>query len=60
MRALGKLGAKIGVLAAATLGLGGCMSVGEDGRNLLPESTSLAYFPKKTQTQNLLEQLPGP
>ena len=40
--------------------LSGCMSVGEDGRDLLPEETSLAYFPKKTQTQNLLHQLPAP
>lgn len=49
-----------GLLAALALGLGGCMSVGDDGRDLLPESTSLAFFPKKTQTQNLLQQLPGP
>ncbi|WP_338304254.1 hypothetical protein [Erythrobacter sp. Dej080120_24] len=32
------------------------MSVGQSGRDLLPEQTSLAYFPKKTQTQNLLNQ----
>ena len=48
------------VLGALALALGGCMSVGDDGRDLLPESTSLAYFPKTTQTQNLLKQLPGP
>ncbi|MEE4153166.1 MAG: CsgG/HfaB family protein [Erythrobacter sp.] len=36
------------------------MSVGDDGRQFLPEDTSLAYFPKKTQTQNLLNQLPPP
>lgn len=44
----------------ATLALAGCMSVGQSGRDLLPEDTSLAYFPKKTQTQNLLNQLPPP
>lgn len=51
---------RIGMAAALALGLGGCMSVGDDGRDLLPESTSLAYFPKTTQTQNLLKQLPAP
>lgn len=47
-------------IGAIALMLSGCMSVGEDGRDLLPEETSLAYFPKKTQTQNLLHQLPAP
>lgn len=55
-----RIAAKIGAIVALSLGLGGCMSVGDDGRDLLPEHTSLAYFPKKTQTQNLLQQLPGP
>lgn len=50
---------KILALAVALL-LGGCMSVAESGRNLIPEDTSLAYFPKTTQTQNLLKQLPAP
>ncbi|OBV10215.1 CsgG/HfaB family protein [Erythrobacter dokdonensis] len=44
----------------AALALGGCMSMPQDGRNSLPTTTSLAYFPKKTQTQNLLYQLPPP
>lgn len=44
----------------AALALSGCMTVGKSGRDLLPEDTSLAYFPKKTQTQNLLNQLPAP
>ena len=51
---------KLGLVAGLALGLGGCMSVGDDGRDLLPETTSLAYFPKTTQTQNLLKQLPAP
>ena len=53
-----RLGASIAL--AATALLGGCMTVGDDGRDLLPEETSLAYFPKATQTKNLLQQLPGP
>ncbi|WP_379923276.1 CsgG/HfaB family protein [Erythrobacter sp. R86502] len=36
------------------------MKMAQDGRNTLPTTTSLAYFPKKTQTQNLLNQLPAP
>ena len=45
---------------AAALALSGCMSMPQDGRNSLPTTTSLAYFPKKTQTQSLLNQLPAP
>ncbi len=52
--------AKLGLLGVLAVGLGGCMNLAEDGRDLLPEETSLAYFPKRTQTQNLLQQLPGP
>lgn len=40
--------------------LSGCLSMAQDGRDLLPEQTSLAYFPQRTQTQNLLIQLPAP
>jgi len=50
----------LGLMATAVLSLGGCMSIPQDGRNSLPTTTSLAYFPKKTQTQNLLNQLPAP
>lgn len=49
-----------GLISLAALSLAGCMSVPQDGRNSLPTTTSLAYFPKKTQTQNLLNQLPAP
>lgn len=55
-----RVAGKLGFLAGLALGLCGCMSIGDDGRDFLPETTSLAYFPKKTQTQNLLNQLPGP
>ena len=50
----------LGLTTLAALGLSGCMSIAQDGRNSLPTTTSLAYFPKKTQTQNLLNQLPAP
>jgi curli production assembly/transport component CsgG len=46
--------------AVAALALSGCMSMPQDGRNSMPTTTSLAYFPKKTQTQTLLNQLPAP
>ncbi|MEP3421502.1 MAG: CsgG/HfaB family protein [Erythrobacter sp.] len=55
-----KFGQKLGLVASLALGLGGCMSLAQDGRDSLPQETSLAYFPKQTQTQNLLHQLPGP
>ncbi len=51
---------KLGLACLAPLVLGGCMSVTNSGRDFLPTETSLAYFPKKTQTQVLLQQLPGP
>lgn len=47
-------------LAAASLAISGCATVGQDGRDAFAERTSLAYFPKKTQTQNLLNELPPP
>ena len=50
----------LGSVALAALALSGCMSAPQDGRNSVPTTTSLAYFPKKTQTQNLLNQLPSP
>lgn len=48
------------ILGLAAASLAGCMSVGDDGRDFFPPKTSLAYFPKKTQTQNLLNGLPAP
>jgi curli production assembly/transport component CsgG len=50
----------LSLTALAPLALAGCMSAPHDGRSSLPTTTSLAYFPKKTQTQNLLQQLPAP
>lgn len=50
----------LALASLAALALGGCMSMPQDGRNSLATTTSLAYFPKKTQTQALLNQLPAP
>lgn len=44
-------------LAAA---LSGCMTVGRDGRATLPERSSVAVYPDKTQTQLQLEAIPAP
>ncbi|RNJ64095.1 MAG: curlin [Porphyrobacter sp. IPPAS B-1204] len=52
--------ASLALVSLTALTLGGCMSMPQDGRNALPTTTSLAYFPKKTQTQTLLNQLPAP
>jgi curli production assembly/transport component CsgG len=49
------------LLAGVTaLAVSGCMSMPQDGRNSIATTTSLAYFPKKTQTQSLLNQMPPP
>lgn len=50
----------LALVSVTALSLGGCMSMPQDGRNSLATTTSLAYFPKKTQTQTLLNQLPAP
>jgi len=50
----------LALISLAALTLGGCMSMPQDGRNSMATTTSLAYFPKKTQTQTLLNQLPAP
>jgi curli production assembly/transport component CsgG len=50
----------LALTSLTALALGGCMSMPQDGRNSLATTTSLAYFPKKTQSQTLLNQLPAP
>jgi curli production assembly/transport component CsgG len=55
-----RIGVKASLVGVTALALAGCMSMPQDGRNLVPTTTSLAYFPKKTQTQTLLNQLPPP
>lgn len=52
--------AQIAALTLAAFSLAGCMTVSKSGRDSFAESTSLAYFPKKTQTQLLLNDLPPP
>lgn len=42
------------------LALSGCTTVRNDGRASIPETTSLAYIPERTQTQMLLADLPPP
>lgn len=51
---------KIAVALLCASSLAGCMTVGKSGRDTFAPSTSLAYFPKKTQTQLLLNDLPKP
>jgi curli production assembly/transport component CsgG len=50
---------KLAALAALSL-LSGCTSLIEDGRATIPETTSLAFIPHKTQTQQLLQAIPAP
>ena len=50
----------IPLAGAMSMLLGGCATVGKDGRTLFPETRSKAFFPDKTQTQNLLEAIPAP
>lgn len=51
---------KIALCSIAAAALAGCTTVGNSGRDLIPEDTSFAFFPKKTQTQLLLNDLPAP
>lgn len=50
---------RLAALAAVTL-LSGCATLGENGRDSIPETTSLAFIPHKTQTQHLLAAIPPP
>ena len=40
--------------------LSGCSTLGHSGRDTVPETTSLAFIPQKTQTQRLLSAIPPP
>ena len=46
--------------AAAAVSLAGCTTLGDDGRSTIPEMSSLAVIPQRTQTQNLLAAIPAP
>ena len=45
---------------AGLLALGGCATIGDDGRDTIPEMSPLAVIPPRTQTQNLLAAIPPP
>ena len=48
------------ILVALATCLAGCTTAAGSGRATIPETTSLAHVPPRTQTQNLLEELPPP
>jgi curli production assembly/transport component CsgG len=48
------------LISFAALALAGCTTLGDDGRSTLPEMSSLAVIPQRTQTQNLLSAIPAP
>ncbi|MFN3819706.1 MAG: CsgG/HfaB family protein [Blastomonas sp.] len=43
-----------------TILIAGCTTVGGSGKAAIPETTSYAYLPNATQTQNLLRGIPAP
>ena len=51
---------RAGAVLSVTLALSACGTVGQNGRTAFPETRSTAFYPEKTQTQRLLEQLPPP
>ena len=53
-------GMKAGVAALALVALSGCVSLGKNGRSMIPSTSSLAIVPEKTQTQRMLEAIPPP
>lgn len=48
------------ITSLAAAALAGCTTVGGSGRALVPETSSMAVIPEKTQTQKLLEAVPAP
>ncbi len=50
---------RAGALALA-VALAGCTTVGGSGKAVIPETTSYAYLPDATQTQELLRGIPTP
>lgn len=50
----------IAALLPLALALSACQSVTTSGRDTIPETTSLAFYPARTQTQVLLQDLPAP
>lgn len=54
--------AALRILAAigASAALSACATIGDDGRTAFPETRSKAFYPDRTQTQNLLAKIPAP
>jgi len=55
-----RISSRLGVALVSALALSACATVGKDGRTAFPETRSKAFFPDKTQTQNLLAKIPAP
>ena len=51
---------KLLLLLSASLALTGCSTLAQDGRSAIPETSSLAVIPARTQTQRLLGDIPPP
>src|SRR5687768_10947753 len=51
---------KASFAAFTAIALCGCSSVSKEGRDVIPETTSLAFTPPRTQTQNMLAVIPPP
>jgi len=51
---------KFAILSLATLALSGCTTLVRDGLNLVPNTSTMAVYPAKTQTQAELELIPPP
>lgn len=51
---------KVVLSLMAALSLTGCATVGDDGRDAIPDMSKLAVIPARTQTQNLLGSIPAP
>ena len=48
------------ILCGLALALAGCTTLGGSGRSFIPETSSMAVIPAKTQTQKLLAAIPAP
>jgi len=51
---------KLLFILSGSLALAGCSTLGRDGRSSIPETSSLAVIPERTQTQRLLGDIPPP
>ena len=51
---------KLLTILSGSLALTGCSTLSQDGRSAIPETSSLAVIPARTQTQRLLGDIPPP